>query len=136
MHLHYHMMQNFGRRKFWGMWQITSDLPKFSCPKFLLQIIRNMHETVWMKFLKYFQLKTTHQQSLSDPNRELSSKISSSAISSANTCVGKLLDPVMLTGVHMQFYHQCRSSRLERKLLKEGQPQRCIIMSRTILIVN
>ena len=32
--LYYRMIQNFGGRKFWRIWRITSDSPKFSCPKF------------------------------------------------------------------------------------------------------
>ena len=42
--------------------------------------------------LKYFKLKTSHKQSLPNPNRELSKKIPSSGISSANACLDKLLD--------------------------------------------
>ena len=45
-----------------------------------------------MALLKYFKLKTSRKQLLTDPNGELSAKIPSSGISSANTCVGKLLD--------------------------------------------
>ena len=45
-----------------------------------------------MALLKYFKLKTSPKQSLPDPNRELSKKIPSSGISSANACLGKLLD--------------------------------------------
>ena len=45
-----------------------------------------------MALLKYFQLKTARKQPLPDPNGELSSKIPPSGISSANTCVGKLLN--------------------------------------------
>ena len=39
-----------------------------------------------------FKLKTSGKQPLPDPNGELSAKIPSSGISSANACVGKLLD--------------------------------------------
>jgi len=45
-----------------------------------------------MMLLKYFKFKTTGKQPLPDPNGELSEKISSLGISSANACVGKLLD--------------------------------------------
>ena len=45
-----------------------------------------------MALLKYFQLKTARKQPLPDPNGELSSKIPPSGISSANMCVGKLLN--------------------------------------------
>ena len=48
-----------------------------------------MRETAWMTLLKYFQLKTTCKQPLPDPNGELSP---SSGISSANACMGKLLN--------------------------------------------
>ena len=44
----------------------------------------------WMAFLKYFKLKTSDKQPLLHPNGELSAKIPSSGISSANSCVGKL----------------------------------------------
>jgi len=44
-----------------------------------------------MVLLKYFKFKTTGKQPLPDPNGELSEKILSLSISSANTCVGKLL---------------------------------------------
>ena len=30
----YCMIQNFGGRKFWRIWRIARDSPKFSCPKF------------------------------------------------------------------------------------------------------
>ena len=30
----YRTIQNFGGRKFWQIWRITRDSPKFSCPKF------------------------------------------------------------------------------------------------------
>jgi len=46
----------------------------------------------WMVLLKYFKFKTTGKQPLPDPNGELSEKIPSLSISSANACVGKLLD--------------------------------------------
>ena len=45
-----------------------------------------------MALLKYFKLKTSGKQPLPNPNGELSAKIPSSGISSANACVGKLLD--------------------------------------------
>jgi len=46
-----------------------------------------------MVLLKYFKFKTTGKQPLPDLNGgELSEKIPSSGISSANACVGKLLD--------------------------------------------
>ena len=45
----------------------------------------------WMALLKYFQLKN-QKQPLPDPNEALSVKIPYSAISSANACVGKLLN--------------------------------------------
>ena len=45
-----------------------------------------------MALLKYCKLKTSRKQLLSSPNGELSAKIPSSSISSANACVGKLLD--------------------------------------------
>ena len=35
------MIQNFGGRKFWQIWQIARDLPKFSCPNFLVQFLQN-----------------------------------------------------------------------------------------------
>ena len=44
-----------------------------------------------MALLKYFKLKTSRKQLLPNPNGELSAKIPSSGISSANACVGKLL---------------------------------------------
>ena len=43
-----------------------------------------------MALLKYCKLKTSHKQLLPSPNGELSAKIPSSSISSANACVGKL----------------------------------------------
>jgi len=46
----------------------------------------------WMALLKYFKFKTTGKQPLPHPNGELSEKIPSSGISSANVWVGKLLD--------------------------------------------
>ena len=55
-------------------------------------MIRSIPEVVWIALLKYFRLKSTHKQPLSDPNKELSLKISSSEISFTNTCVGKLLN--------------------------------------------
>ena len=42
--------------------------------------------------VEVFKFKTTGKQPLSDPNGELSEKIPSSGISSANVCIGKLLD--------------------------------------------
>ena len=42
--------------------------------------------------LKYFKLKTSGKQPVPDPNGELSAKIPYLGISSANACVGKLLD--------------------------------------------
>jgi len=46
-----------------------------------------------MVLLKYFKFKTTGKQPLPDLNGELSEKIPSSDIYSANTaCVGKLVD--------------------------------------------
>ena len=45
-----------------------------------------------MALLKYFKLKTSGKQPLPNPNGELSVKIPSSGISSANACVGKLLN--------------------------------------------
>ena len=45
----------------------------------------------WMALLKYFQLMN-QKQPLPDPNGALSVKIPSSVISSANACVGKLLN--------------------------------------------
>jgi len=45
-----------------------------------------------MVLLKYFKFKTTGKQPLPDPNGELSEKILSSGISSANACIGKLRD--------------------------------------------
>jgi len=50
-------------------------------------------QPVWMVLLKYFKFKTTGKQPLLDPNGDLSEKIPSLDISSANVaCVGKLLD--------------------------------------------
>ena len=82
------MIQNFEGRKFWQIWQITSDLPKFSCLKFFLWLVRNMHELAWITLLKYFHLKSTCKQPIPYPNGELSP---SSRISAAKVCVGKLL---------------------------------------------
>ena len=45
-----------------------------------------------MALLKYFKLKTSRKQLLPNPNEELSVKIPSLGIYSANACVGKLLD--------------------------------------------
>ena len=45
-----------------------------------------------MVLLKYFKFKTTGKQPLPDLNGELSEKIPSLGISSANACIGKLLD--------------------------------------------
>jgi len=42
--------------------------------------------------LTYFKFKTTGKQPLPHPNGELSEKIPSLDISSANTCVSKVLD--------------------------------------------
>jgi len=46
----------------------------------------------WMVLLKHFKFKITGKQPLPDPNGELSDKIPSLSISSANAYVGKLLD--------------------------------------------
>ena len=45
-----------------------------------------------MVLLKYFKLKASHKQLLLNPNGELSVKIPSLGVSSANACEGKLLD--------------------------------------------
>ena len=45
-----------------------------------------------MPLLKYLKLKTSGKQPLPDLNGELSVKIPYLGISSANACVGKLLD--------------------------------------------
>jgi len=45
-----------------------------------------------MVLLKYFKFKSTGKQPLPDLNEELSEKIPSLGISSANVCVGKLPD--------------------------------------------
>ena len=52
-----------------------------------------MYKLVWMALLKYFQLMSTHIQPLPDSNVELSPL---SGISSANACVGKLLNYKLL----------------------------------------
>ena len=76
----------------------------------------------WMALFKYFQLKTTHKHPLPDPNGELSSKISSSGISSANACIGKLLISTSWSGdthsrgPRMQFYHQLRGLKLAAEI--------------------
>ena len=31
---YYRTIQNFGGRKFWRIWRISTESPKFSCPKF------------------------------------------------------------------------------------------------------
>jgi len=53
-----------------------------------------------MELLKYFKFKTTGKQPLPNPNGELSEKIPSLGISSANVWVGKLLD---LTSDHRMY---------------------------------
>jgi len=45
-----------------------------------------------MVMLEYFKFKTTGKQPLPDPNGELREKIPSLGISSANACIGKLLN--------------------------------------------
>jgi len=47
---------------------------------------------MWIVLLKYFKFKITGKQLLPDPNGELSKKIPSLGISSANVCVGKTSD--------------------------------------------
>ena len=47
-----------------------------------------------MALLKYFQLKITCKPPLPNHNRELSLKIPLSEISSANACIGKLLNSI------------------------------------------
>ena len=69
-----------------GKFQVICQ--NFLVQNFLLWIIRNIREMVWMALLKYFQLKTTHKQPLPDSNGELSSKIASLGISSADACIG------------------------------------------------
>ena len=59
---------------------------KFVIRKYAVRVCVN----AWMAFLKYFKLKISGKQPLLDPNGELSVKIPSSGISSANSCVGKL----------------------------------------------
>ena len=77
----------------------------------------------WIALLKYFYFKTTCKQPLPNPNGELSSKIPSSEISSANACIDKLLYSMPWSvdahsRVHMLIYYQLRNLKLERKLLK------------------
>jgi len=48
--------------------------------------------------VEIFKFKTAGKQPLPDPNGELSEKIPSLGISSANTCVGKLLDSMSADG--------------------------------------
>ena len=78
--------------------------------------------------VEVFQLKTTHKQPLPDPNGEMSPSL---GISSANACIGKLLNSMLIVGVHVQIYHQLWSLKLVRKLLKCGQP--AVMRSFTIL---
>ena len=76
--------ENFGE-----FGELQAIRQNFLIQNFLLWLVRNMRELAWMALLKYFQLKSTHKQLLPDPNGELSP---SSGISSANTCIGKLLN--------------------------------------------
>ena len=64
----------------------------FSFEKFVIAVHIRICANAWMVLLKYFKLKTSGKQPLPNPNGELSAKIPSSGISSANACVGKLLD--------------------------------------------
>ena len=43
------MIQNFGGRKFWRIWQIERDSPKFSCPNFPLKILATMRRVNGVK---------------------------------------------------------------------------------------
>jgi len=55
-----------------------------------------------MVLLKYFKFKITGKQPLPDLNGESSEKIPSSGISSANACIGKLLDSTSDDGGNKQ----------------------------------
>ena len=76
----------------------------------------------WIALLKYFHLKTTSKQPLPNPNGELSSKIPVSGISSANACIGKLLNSMLSSADTHGPYYKLRSLKLERKLLKKQKP--------------
>ena len=85
--------ENFG--KFGELQQNRQNLlskifsfEKFVIRKYAVSVCAN----TWMALLKYYKLKTSGKQALPDLNGELSAKIPSSSISSANACVGKLLD--------------------------------------------
>ena len=85
-----------------------------------------MWELAWMALLKYFQLKSTSKQPLRGPNRELSTL---SGISSANVCIGKLLNYMPWSGdahtyvvARGPYTNLSPAQKFERKLLKLGQP--------------
>ena len=63
----YRTIQNFGGRKFWRIWRITSDSPKFS------PLISYKHVQIDVDIdgiVEVFQLKCTRKHPLPDPNGE------------------------------------------------------------------
>jgi len=89
----YRTIQNFGGRKIWQIWWIVGESSIFSCPKFSFS----------KKLVIRIYLCGTHMCELHRgwccwnilslrPLGELSEKIPSSGISSANACIDKLLD--------------------------------------------
>ena len=86
-------------RKFWRIWRIGRESPKFSCPKFSNKSFPSENYFLWhtrevgtlfeMVLLQYFKLKK-QKDSLPDSNGPLSQKIPSSGTASADRCVRKL----------------------------------------------
>ena len=106
--------ENFG--KFSELQVIRQN---FLAQNFLLCLVRNMHEAVWMALLKHLVVKT-RKQSLPDPNGELSP---SSGIF-ANTYVGKTgnrikrLGLVTLIVARGPYANLSPAQKFERKLLQ------------------